>query len=67
MTDYNVTENRADWARVKASLMPPEDRRLLMAELISRDEHHAVTVIGQLAAAQHGLRKAARGRVNYPA
>jgi len=67
MTDYNVTEDRADWARVKASLMPPEDRAYLMAELIRRDEQSAVRVIGALAAEQHGIRAKARKRVNYPA
>jgi len=64
--NYNVTEDRAAWARTKASLMPPEDRDYLMAELIRRNEQAAVRVIGMLAAEQHGIRAKARKRVNYP-
>ena len=64
--NYNVTEDRKDWARVKVKLMPPSDRKLLMAELIRQDEQHASHVIGELVAAQHGFRRAARARVQYP-
>jgi len=64
--NYNVTEDRAAWARTKASLMPPEDRNFLMAELIRRDQQAALTVIGFLASEQHGIRAKARRRVNYP-
>jgi len=66
MTNYNVVEDRADWARVKVSLMNPGDRKHLMRELIKQDEAGAYSYMGQLVAEQHGLRKAARQRVNYP-
>lgn len=64
--NYNVTEDRKDWARVKAGLMPPADRKFLMEELIRRDEKHAANIIGTLVSEQHGIRRAARARVVYP-
>ena len=66
MTHYNVTEDRKDWARVKANTMTPGDRKLLMEELIRRDEAHAASYIGELGSAQHGMRRRARLRVSYP-
>ena len=60
MTEYNVVEDRAEWARVKASLMTAEDRHLLMGELIRRDEMGAVIIIAELAAKRHGERRRAR-------
>lgn len=64
---YNVVEDRADWSRVKAGLMSPVDRQCMLEELIRRDEHAAARYLAQLAAEQHGLRREARKRVNYPA
>lgn len=64
MTEYNVVEDRADWARVKASLMPEKDRQLLMAELIRRDEMSAVIIIAELASKRHGERRKARENVS---
>jgi len=65
-TAYNVTEDRRDWARTKVNLMPPGDRRLLMEELMRRDERYAASIIGDIVSAQHGHRLTARGRVLYP-
>ncbi len=65
-TMYNVVEDRHDWARVKASLMSPVDRACLLEELIRRDERAAVLILAQLGAEQHGIRREARQRVNYP-
>ena len=64
-TVYNVTEDRREWARVKAGLMSPLDRECMLEELIRRDEKAAARSLGQLAAEQHGLRAAARKRVAY--
>lgn len=66
MTNYNVVEDRAEWARVKASLMTPTDRKHLMRQLIQLDEAGAYDFMGKLVAEQHGLRREARKRVNYP-
>lgn len=66
MTTYNVVEDRRDWARTKVNLMPPIDRSCLMEELIRRDEQAAAQIIGRLVSEQHGLRREARRRVNYP-
>lgn len=60
MTVYNVVEDRAEWARVKAAIMRPEDRQLLMAELIRRDQSGAVLVIAELVAKKHSERSKAR-------
>lgn len=60
--NYNVTEDRRDWARVKTDLMPLADRQFLMEELIRRDEGHAARVMGALVSEQHGIRRAARTR-----
>jgi len=65
-TAYNVVEDRAEWARVKASLLSPGDRRALLAELMKAEQQFAATCLGVLAAAQHGIRASARRRVNYP-
>lgn len=65
-TAYNVVEDRRDWARVKAGLMTPEDRKFLMEELIRRDEGTAFDIMGRMVAEQHGLRRRARARVAYP-
>lgn len=65
-TVYNVCEDRRDWARVKAGMMTPEDRRFLMEELMRRDERGAAHVMGELVSAQHGIRRRARARVSYP-
>lgn len=62
---YNVTEDRREWARIKAGLMSPADREFLLEELIRRDERAAARILGQLASEQHGLRVAARKRVGY--
>jgi hypothetical protein len=59
-TVYNVTEDRRDWARVKASLLSPVDRACMLEELIRRDEKAAARIIGALASEQHGLRAKAR-------
>ena len=67
MTEYNVTEDRREWARIKAGLLTPQDRELLMEELIRRDERGASRIMGELVAAQHGERRRARSRVSYPA
>jgi hypothetical protein len=64
--NYNVTEDRREWARVKVDLMQPSDRIFLMEELIKRDDRHASSFIGDLGARQHGLRRKARERVAYP-
>ena len=64
--NYNVTEDRREWARVKTDMMPPEDRIFLMEELIKRDDRHAASYIGVLGAEQHGFRRKARARVSYP-
>jgi hypothetical protein len=64
--NYNVTEDRKDWARVKANLMPPADRQFLMEELIRRDEKRAASFMGSLGSREHGNRAAARRRVSYP-
>ena len=65
-TAYNVVEDRRDWARVKAGLMTPGDRKVLMEELIRRDEATAHDIMGRLVAEQHGLRREARKKVSYP-
>lgn len=67
MTIFNVMNDRREWARVKAGLMTPEDRRFLMEQLIRMDEQGAARYIGELAAEQHGVRRKARSRVTYPA
>ena len=65
-TVYNVVEDRREWAKVKAGLMSTLDRKHLMEELIRRDEGTAFDIMGKLVAEQHGLRREARRRVNYP-
>lgn len=64
--NYNVTEDRADWARVKVALMPPKDREFLMAELIKQNESYALDLVTQSIATGHSERVRARRRVNYP-
>ena len=64
-TVYNVVEDRAEWARVKAGLMSPVDRTCMLEELIRRDERAAARILGQLGAEQHGLRRRARQRADY--
>jgi hypothetical protein len=59
-TVYNVTEDRKDWARVKAGLMSPLDRACMLEELIRRDEKAAARIVGKLASEQHGLRARVR-------
>jgi hypothetical protein len=60
MSTYNVTEDREEWARVKASLLSPGDRRLLLIELMKVEQQWAAECLGVLASEQHGLRARAR-------
>ena len=64
-TVYNVVEDRAEWARVKASLMSPVDRMCMLEELIRRDDRAAATILGKLGSEQHGIRRKARQRADY--
>jgi len=67
MTNYNVVEDRREWAKIKAGLMTPGDRYVLLEELMRRDAMGASRILGQLVAEQHGIRAKARKRVSYPA
>ena len=64
--NYNVTEDRKEWARVKVQLMPPADRIFLMEELIRGNEKYAASFMGELGSKEHGNRNRARKRVSYP-
>jgi hypothetical protein len=61
---YNVETNRNFWATTKASLMPADDRKALMAELIKLAPQNALDVLGDLISTEHGARCEARRRAN---